>query len=122
MAGAAAHDDAAAIFAAIPQAIVANVPALPMPTAGYARTTKASNRRNERDSHWIGSPIRHHVAAMRALFSTNSSAFDDGRSFFLDFLRDRWISESRGASGTDLVLDVRLELHSQNVRCFPRPF
>jgi len=144
LAGAEARDDAAAIFTAIPRTMRFSTPALPTPTATPSSTpalptpsapsasealspaaaakppTNAASTagKRERDSCWVGSPLRHHLAALRGLLQLRSegTGAPSGSKAFLDFLSAHWrqLGRVQDSDVTESVLNVALSLHSKN--------
>ena len=121
LAGGQARDDAAAMGAAIPREMVFSEPALPRPCAAPTRALSGSAPSGfapeERDTYWVGSPVRHHVNALRGLLvlRAGSTVAGGGSKFFLDFLHAHWQQLGRLESDGDTLLDTRLSLHSNSV-------
>ena len=68
----------------------------------------------------MGSPVRHHVAALKDFLSLRSDMVASGRTFFLDFLRASWSKRHHAASDAEEnMYDVRLSLHSKNAMHSP---
>ena len=107
------------MVAAIPREMFFSEPALPTPRAGLTRALsvhqvqpaaearsqppprsqqqpRSQHLSEERDTYWVGSPVRHHVNALRGLLqlrtegipnmATRTEAVPDGGKVLLDFL------------------------------------
>ena len=134
LAGGRARADAAAVVAAIPRTMDFSEPALPKPCAAPTRTLEADasgssstgaapmaqeGRGEKRDTYWVGSPLRHHVSALRKLLGMCSESLN-GAQEVLGFVKSHWLKLGRitieaDEKPKDSVVDMRLSLHSRSV-------